>query len=176
MKKLVLVLAIVLVLSGIFAVSALTQVDIERDVTATVASDTHDDVAVKFEVLNDYDDVAEVDDTTGEISFDLDGVLNSDLTTPSFNVVAEFHIGSEASPVFSITNNTSDDIQVTVDSVTEGGVSLRNADDGSEWTDDTIESANTQEYYFELDTNAINVAPSEDALEAEYTLQIRLVD
>ena len=177
MKKLVLVLTVVLVLSGIFAVAALTYVEIDRDITATVASDTHPDVAVKFDVLNNYDDVAKVDGTTGKISFDLNGVLDSNLTNPSFNVVAEFHIGSQLSPVFSITNNTLEDIQVTVVPVTAGGVSLRNADDGSEWTNGIIIAAGTVEYYFELDTKEISVEPPPgNVIEAEYTLQIRLAD
>ena len=110
MKKLVLVLVVVLVLSGIFAVAALTQVDMQRDITATVASDTDPNVAILFTVINE--DVAYL---TGDnkIVFDLSGALTS---ADYFNPEATFVIGEDGAGdgVFTITNNSNVGINVSV--------------------------------------------------------------
>ena len=182
MKKLVLVLTVVLVLSGIFAVAALTEVVIDREITATVASDIDDDVAVKFTVGDGYGDVADVDGTSGKIRFNLDGVLTGG-DGESFNTHAEFTIGAVGDPsatppdpgdewVFSITNQTTKPITVTVHENTGGGITLMDASTGLEWVGNPMASGDEEHFYFEL--NTADVLTTGAPVNADYELRIRL--
>ena len=156
MKKAVLVLTIVLVLVGVFAVSALTQVEIDRDISATVESDTDENVAVKFEVNEMYDSVGKVEN--GVISFDLGGALVGD--AEHYNVEAKFTIGDDDENwVFRITNNSQFDISVAV-----------NPDDGPVMLvgEDTVETGETEKFYFMLDTSGLS-----PGAKVEATLEIR---
>ena len=111
MKKLVLVLVVVLVLSGIFAVAAFTSVTMDREVTATVRSDTNADVAVFFQPGPNY--LTVFTEADGVVTIDLGNVF-----TGGFNPAALFVVGEEYDgtgdatdsdingAVFGITNNS----------------------------------------------------------------------
>ena len=176
MKKLVLVLAVVLVLSGIFAVAALTQVEIDREITATVASDTHDDVAVRFDVNDapDYSHIAEVED--GEIVFNLSGALR-DGDAEHYNAKAEFTIGSQEDQVVTITNNTASTIRFEIDCEDEGYEDILDILDGNENSIDglTLNSGDDVDIHFVLDTTTMtDVADGAGPINVGAILQIRL--
>ena len=163
MKKLVLVLTVVLVLSGIFAVAAFTSVEMDRQVTATVESDTNDNVAVYFQEGENYEGVFTVDND-GVVTINLENIF-----TGGFNPDADFVVGGvgQTNAVFGITNNsTSSAITVTI---AEGEPidllgSTVTVTDGSA----TIGAGQEGWFHLGLDTRTIS-AP--DTLTA--TLQIR---
>lgn len=159
MRKAILVLAVVLVLVGVFAVSALTQVTIDRDIRVSVASDIDPDVAIKFEIGDEYGNVAYLTDDN-YIEFDLSGALNN---AGHFNTEALFHIGSAANWVFSITNNSNTGITVGI----SPGAYLTLAGEN------TVGVGNTEEYYFVLNTSGAMVGEDNVPIEINETLQIR---
>ena len=155
MKKLVLALTVVLVLSGIFAVAALTQVEIDRDVDVTVASDIDPDVAVRFEVLGDYETMFPLDDN--QVKFDLSDALNheTETTGSSYNTHATFRIGSQSQRVFRITNQTGINIYVYTTLNAESTEVLQLRDQNGSlapaggWM---LTPGGVEEFYFELNT------------------------
>ena len=144
MKKLVLVLTVVLVLSGIFAVAALTQVDMERNITVSIATDIHQDVAIRFEE-DGYTNVLELQ-SNGTIEINLANVL---ALASYYNPEAVFHMGetTEGNGVFRIQNNSGVDIAIDVEANewNPGGLTIVGAD--------TIISGTGESYAFELDTH-----------------------
>jgi len=153
MFRLTLVLAAVVLIGGIFGVAALAEVDMEREIEATVESDTEDGVAVQFKIGDEYDDkgVAEVDDETGLISFDLDEALEVDGEDEAFNPDATFQIGDDDNEVFSITNNSGVDLQISVevdDAPEDASITLNDDEEGPI----TISSGDDNDFYFTLNT------------------------
>ncbi len=165
MKKMVIVLAVVLLVGGIFAVAALADIIIDRDVSATVGSDIDANVAVKFNINEDYADVAEMG--ASGIEFNLDGVLHGD--GEKFNHHATFQIGAQGAGagVFTVTNQTDSDItvQMTGDN---GVITLQNAD-GTHDDPDVLAPGVEVEYHFILVTGGVLGDISE-------TLEIRLAE
>ena len=174
MKKLVLVLTVVLVLSGIFAVAALTQVEIDRNITATVASDTDANVAVLFTILNDYDSDPELATLTddNEIEFDLAAAL-TEAAGSHYNTEATFVIGSTGTPVFSITNHTNVTIGVYTDGthvqlLDDGGTPATNGDRKE------IGAGDSEAFHFRLLTaDALENDPGAGSEPISATLSIR---
>jgi hypothetical protein len=85
--------------------------------------------------------------TNGEVSFDLKQAVASNDILNGWNTSAHFLIGSQASPIFAITNNA--DLPVTVhfnDSAAQATGVLKLM--GSP----TIAAGATQTYYFDIDT------------------------
>ena len=174
MKKLVLVLTVVLVLSGIFAVAALSEVSLDRDITATVASDIDPNVAVLFTVLNNYDTAPPVATLTDDnkIEFDLAAAL-TDAEGSHYNTEATFVIGSTGTPVFSITNHTNVPIEVYTD-----GTYVQLLDDSGDPVTETDRkeisiAGQPEEFHFKLLTfNAMDGEPDE-SIDISATLFIR---
>lgn len=184
MKKLAIVLTLVFLIGGIFAVAALSEVVIDRDVEATVASDIHDNVAVKFEVLNDYDDNPALATLTDDnkIEFDLGAVLTD--VGEHFNTEALFVIGAsgEGNGVFTITNQTNQNIVMDLVAYDGGGdpigcdIDLL-GDDGEVATPDTIAPGETSEYHFQLDTSGLMTGDGADeVIDLSSVLEIRLAE
>lgn len=151
MKKLALVLTVVLVFSGVFAVAALTQVSIDRDIKVSVASDTDPNVAVKFTVNPGFESVAKLK-SDNEIEFDLAGALQGE--NGRYNTEAVFVIGSAGvgSGVFTITNQT--DVGITVTAVQGTGPAgiLELRDSSNAAGTFTIIPGGVGEFHFRLNT------------------------
>ena len=144
MKKLVLALTVVLVLSGIFAVAAFTEVTMDRDVTAEIRSDTNANVAIYFQEGTDYNGVFDEDD--GVITIALGNIFAG-----GFNPNATFVVGGDGAEaaVFGITNNsTSSDITVTIDGADPIDLLGEEVTDGSA----TIGVTQTGWFHFGFDT------------------------
>ena len=148
MKKLVLVLVVVLVLSGIFAVAALSEVSLERDITVSISTDMDSNVAIFFEDGDKYPDVL-VENDDGTVDINLGGLLYD--TAQHFNNDALFVIGTtgEGEGVFKITNNTPGSIDISIE---DSGNYLEIRDsDGSTGTV-LLGVGLTEEFHFALDT------------------------
>lgn len=157
MRKAILVLAVVLVLVGIFAVSALTEVFIDRDIRVAVLTDISDNVPVKFTEGVNYPGVL-VDDGSGRVVIDLSNAFGEN---GGLNPHGTFTIGSnnEGEGVFQITNNSNFAITVNMNS-TFGNAELIGPE--------TLNAGITGEYGIKLTTGA--QAPSGVSVG---TLQIR---
>ncbi len=130
--------------------AALTSIYLDRNVSAgSVLIDTADGVAIQFTAMNSYDTKGVfVTNANGEVSFDLTKAVATGDTLNGWNTDARFLVGSSATPVFSLTNNS--DLAVTVnfnDTAAEG------ADVVNLIGSATIASGETQEYYFDIDTS-----------------------
>ena len=151
MRKAILVLAVVLVLVGVFAVSALTQVTIDRDIRVAVLTDISDNVPVKFTAGVNYPGVL-VDDGSGRVVIDLSNAFGED---GGLNPHGTFTIGSNnaGEGVFQITNNSNFDISVGIN----GSAVLVGAA--------TIGPGTTEEYGITLTTVAQSASASVGTLE-----------
>lgn len=141
-----------LIVVGILVTStgtaALSSLSLEREVSAgTVLSDTDPDVSVKFENLSTYNDLMLV--SSGKVEFNLNAAIGNSLQD-GFNTDAEYAIGTAASPLFKITNNS--DVSVTVSISGNGVVSLMNATGSTA----IISPGQSSSFYFEVNTTNVN--------------------
>lgn len=183
MKKLAIVFMLVFLIGGIFSVAALSDVVIGRNVGAMVASDIHGNVAVKFEVLNNYDTDPALATITNynKIEFDLGAVLT--VGGEYFNTEARFVIGKQGAGggVFTITNQTNQDIIIAlVDAEGDSSyIDLLNVEGSVVATKDypdTIAPGETSEYHFQLDTSGLMTGEGADVvIDLSSVLEIRLV-
>lgn len=153
MKKNVSIIFIVIALLTLsYSAAALTSINIDRDVTSgTVMTDVDPNVAVKFTALGSYGTYGVVKtETDGKVSFDLSKVISA---TGGFNTDAQFTVGSAASPVFSITNNSTLAIKVTMPSSTN--MKLYDAATGAE-ANTTIAAGASASFYYVLNTDAVD--------------------
>ncbi len=150
--KVLVAIVFLLFVAVVLSMTAFNQVEIDRDITATVLSDVDADVAVRFELLNhepegfDYTVLGNVVD--GKITINLEGMLNVD---SGFNPDALFVIGTTAQPVLKITNNTSVSIDVNVAATPEGTIKMYDLED-FEANPSTIAASGSESYYFEINT------------------------
>ena len=141
-------LIVVALLALTLGSAALTTVTIDRTVTAgTVKTDTDANVVVKFAALAPYTTLMSTD-ADGVVSFDLSKVLTAPAS--GFNADAQFTVGSAAGGVFSITNNSS--ISITVSLAGGTGLVLK---DLTGATSSTITSGSAQSFYFEINTTGM---------------------
>lgn len=172
MKKLALVLAVVLVLSGVFAVAALTQVSMDRDIKVSVASDVDPNVAVKFEVNPAYVDVAYLT-ADNQIEFDLSGALSG--TTEHYNTEAIFVIGAQGATngVFTITNQTN--INITINAVHGTGPAgvLQLLNSSGNPGEVVLTPGQVGEFHFRLNTAGAMAGSSDIPVDITALLQIR---
>jgi hypothetical protein len=172
MKKLALILAVVLVLSGVFAVAALTQVSMDREIKVSVASDIDPNVAVKFTVNTVYDDVAYLT-SDNNIEFDLAGVLSG--LSDHYNTEAVFVIGAQGAGngVFTITNQT--DITITINAVHGTGPAgvLQLLDSSGNAGEVVLSSGQMGEFHFRLNTAGAMTGSPNSPVAITAVLQIR---
>lgn len=163
-KNLSIVFIIIALLTLSYSAAALTSITMDRNVTSgTVLTDVDPNVAVKFTALGSYGTYGVVkSEADGQVSFDLSKVISA---TGGFNTDAQFYIGSNASPVFSITNNSTLSIKVTMASSTN--MKLYDAATGAE-ASTTIAAGATGSFYFLLNTDTVDAGSSISG-----TLQIR---
>ncbi len=172
MKKLALVLAVVLVLSGVSAVAALTQVSIDRNIKVSVASDVDPNVAVKFAVNPVYVNVAYLT-AANSIEFDLSKILSN--APGHYNTEASFVIGAPGANngVFTITNQTNIPIKINTVHVTGPAGVLQLLNSSGNPGEVVLTPGQTGEFHFRLNTAGAMAGLSNAPVNIAAQLQIR---
>lgn len=138
---------LLLLVVGGFAAAAAISVSAERQVSAQIASDV-DGAAIQFKGNHPFEEVLVVEN--GVVSFDLDAALEKQ----AFNNNAEFTIGDNKTPVFTITNNLPDNSPIKVGF--EGAYVSLHDESGQQLSQTnrvTIGSGESKSFYFVVSTN-----------------------
>lgn len=152
MKKFKLSALLIIVGLGVAAVgsAALSSISFDRKVSAgQVLVDTDANVAVQITNISNYPGLVKTG-TDGKVSFDLNEGINNSLSS-GFNTDALYSIGTAASGVVKIKNNSDIPVSVTLanDATNTGAITLVPVTGSSA----TIGVGSASSFYFTLDTN-----------------------